>query len=70
MSITDIGTAINQRREALNIRQYDLAELAHVSLNTVYRLERGLGNPSLDVLEKIAQVLGMELLITVKQQHT
>ncbi|MET0461512.1 MAG: helix-turn-helix transcriptional regulator [Chitinophagaceae bacterium] len=70
MSIKDIGTAINQRREALKIRQYDLAELAQVSLNTVYRLERGLGNPSLDVLEKIAEVLGMELLITVKQQHT
>ncbi|PZR23849.1 MAG: transcriptional regulator [Citrobacter freundii] len=70
MSIKEIGNAIKERRNALNIRQPDLAELAQVSLNTVYRLERGMGNPSLDVLQKMADVLGMELLMTVRQQHS
>lgn len=41
--------------------QQKLAELANVSLPTVQKLERGGGNPSLDVLLKLARVLGMTI---------
>ena len=48
-----IGKTIRNRRKELRITQPHLAELAKVSTNTLYKLERGQGNPSLDVLTKI-----------------
>jgi transcriptional regulator with XRE-family HTH domain len=51
----------------LRVTQPHLAELAKVSTNTLYKLERGQGNPSLDVLNKLAEVLGMELTLEVKK---
>lgn len=51
----------------LGITQTHLAELAGVSPNTVYKLERGQINPSLDIMNKILDVLGMELKLEVKQ---
>ena len=62
-----LGESIKNRRKELNITQPHLAELAKVSTNTLYKLERGHGNPSLDVLNKLAEVLGMELILKVKQ---
>lgn len=50
----------------MKITQPHLAELAGVSTNTLHNLERGRGNPSLNVLNKLALVLGMELKLEVK----
>lgn len=61
-----IGQTIKQRRKELGITQPDLAELAGISKNTLYKLERGQGNPSLDILTTLAEVLGMELKLEVK----
>ena len=47
--------------------QYDLAELSAVSLRTIKEVESGKGNPSLITLNKIAQVLGMELQLVVRK---
>ena len=63
----DISTILKERRAALNISQQDLSEMAGVSLATIKDLERGLGNPSLKTLERIATVLGLELTLTRKQ---
>lgn len=62
-----IGEAIKKRRKELKITQPDLAELAKISVNTLYKIERGEGNPTLDVLEKIGDVLGLELKLEIKQ---
>ncbi|MCD4723401.1 MAG: helix-turn-helix domain-containing protein [Bacteroidales bacterium] len=67
MLVSDLGKAIKQRRKELRITQPHLAELAEVSTNTLYKLERGQSNPSLDVLNKIVEVLGMELKLEVKK---
>ncbi|PGH37369.1 MAG: transcriptional regulator [Candidatus Nephrothrix sp. EaCA] len=64
---TTIGQTIKQRRKELGITQPVLAELAGVSKNTLYKLERAQGNPSLDILNKLAEVLGMELKLEVKK---
>jgi y4mF family transcriptional regulator len=64
-----LGEIIRNRRKELRITQPHLAELAKVSTNTLYKLERGQGNPSLDVLNKLAEVLGMELTLEVKKKH-
>ncbi len=66
MLVKDLGETIRSRRKELNITQPHLAEIAKVSTNTLYKLERGQGNPSLEVLNKIAEVLGMELILEVK----
>jgi y4mF family transcriptional regulator len=65
-----IGKTIRQRRKELGITQPDLAELASVSKNTLYKLERGQSNPSLNVLNKFAEVLGMELKLEVKKNKS
>lgn len=57
------------RRKSLKIRQPDLAELANISVNTLYKIERGTANPTLDILDRIAGILGMELKITIKKTH-
>ena len=69
MLVTSIGAAIRNRRKELRITQPHLAELAKVSTNTLYKLERGQGNPSLDVLNKLAEILCMELKLEVKNLH-
>jgi transcriptional regulator with XRE-family HTH domain len=63
----DISTILKERRATLNISQQELSEMAGVSLATIKDLERGIGNPSLKTLERIATVLGLELSLTRKQ---
>jgi transcriptional regulator with XRE-family HTH domain len=69
MLVKQLGETIRDRRKELRITQPHLAELAKISTNTLYKLERGQGNPSFDVLNKLTEVLGMELTIEVKKQH-
>jgi y4mF family transcriptional regulator len=69
MLVKTLGETIKNRRKELSITQPHLAELANVSTNTLYKIERGQGNPSLDVLNKLAEVLGMELTLDVKMKH-
>lgn len=61
-----IGKQIKERRKVLRITQSDLAELSGISINTLYKIERGQTNPTLKVLNKIAKVLGMEFKLVVK----
>ena len=63
----NVSTILKERRAALNISQQDLSEMSGVSLATIKDLERGLGNPSLKTLERIAVVLGLEISITRKR---
>lgn len=69
MLVSSIGETIKKRRKQLGITQPHLAELANVNINNLYKLESGIGNPSLDVLNKLAEVLGMELKIEVKKNN-
>ncbi|OFX16694.1 MAG: transcriptional regulator [Bacteroidetes bacterium GWA2_31_9] len=68
MLVNTIGVSIKNRRKELGITQPHLAELADVSTNTLYKIERGQGNPSLDVITKLAEVLGMEFKLEVKMK--
>jgi y4mF family transcriptional regulator len=68
MLVEAIGEGIRSRRKELRITQPHLAELADISTNTLYKLERGQGNPSLEVLNKLAEVLGLELKLEVKSK--
>lgn len=67
MLVITIGKTIKQRRNALKITQPDLAGLAKISVNTLYKIERGEANPTIVVLEKLADVLGLELKLETKK---
>ena len=63
----DIGKAIKERRALLGISQQDLSDYSGVGISTVKDLERGVGNPSIDTLKKILDVVGLEMILQVKQ---
>ena len=68
MLAKDLGQTIRNRRKELDITQPHLAELAQVSINTLYKLEKGQGNPSIEVINKLTEVLGMEFTLQVKKK--
>ena len=57
---------IKQRREELGITQQYLAEVASIGLQTLKTIESGKGNPTLSSLNKLADVLGLEIKIQVR----
>ena len=61
---------IKERREMLKITQEALSDLAGVGLRTLKQLESGKANPSFNTLQKIADVLGMELILQVKKPNS
>ena len=56
--------AIHEAREKLNITQAELARRTGIDQGDISKLERGTRNPSLKLLKRLAQGLGMELRIT------
>lgn len=66
MHLQELIQTIKDRRDVLGITQADLAELAGISLRTLTKLEAGKGNPTMETLMKIADVLGLELRLEVK----
>ena len=66
-TLMDIGTVIKERRAILGISQQDLSDYSGVGISTVKDLERGVANPSLQTLRKILDVVGMEMVLQVKQ---
>ena len=67
MLLLELGKNIKERRKTLRITQPHLAEMAEISVNTLYKIERGTANPTVKVLNKIANVLGMEIKLEVKK---
>ena len=66
MHYTDLITAIKERREALQVTQETLAELSGVGLRTLKQFESGKGNPTLLTIQRIVDVLGMEVGLKLK----
>lgn len=63
----DLLRALKERREVLGVTQGHLAELAGVGLRTLKEIESGKGNPTFETLNKLAEVLGMELKLELKK---
>lgn len=62
----DIGKLIKAKRKEIAISQEELAFQADIDRTYVSQLERGIGNPSLHILYKVAKALQlpMETLFT------
>ena len=60
---------IKERRAILGLTQQDLADYTGLSVRFIKSVEAGKGNPSIGSLDKIAQVLGLEIVIRVKENN-
>ena len=63
----EIAKEMITRRDILGITQEQLADLSQVGMKTIYKLEQGIGNPSINTVEKVLDVLGLELTIKLKK---
>lgn len=61
-----LGDTIKERRKLLKISQRTLAELSGVGINTLTKIERNEGNPTIEVLWKILDTLGLTIQIGIK----
>ncbi|MDR6782736.1 transcriptional regulator with XRE-family HTH domain [Pedobacter africanus] len=68
--LNSISESIKRRRKELKLSQTYVADIAGINLNTISRIERGEANPTVEVLEKIADVLGLVLKLEVKGLNT
>lgn len=66
MHYKEVIQSIKERREVMKVTQEALAELSGVGLRTLKQFESGKGNPTLHTLQKLADVLGMEVCVQVK----
>lgn len=67
MKIKELGAEIRKRRDSLKLKQEDLAEMSGTTSRTLHEIEAGKGNPSLKTMNKIIDVLGLELVLQIKQ---
>lgn len=66
VNMKTLGEQIKARRTVLKIRQQELADLAGVSINTVVAIERGTGNPRIETLVSVCDVLGLQIVTKLK----
>lgn len=63
----ELGNILRNRRQTLRTTQQTLAEMSGVSVRMIKAIEGGYANPSIATLEKILNVLGLQLVIADKQ---
>ena len=66
MHFEELIKTIKTRRQMLQVTQEALAELSGVGLRTLKQFESGKGNPTLLTVQKLADVLGMEVCLQLK----
>jgi transcriptional regulator with XRE-family HTH domain len=69
MTNDEIIKTIKERKDILIINQAYLAELSEVGLATLKRFEHGKGNITLNNLQKIADILGLEIKLEIKKPN-
>lgn len=57
----EIGTVIRNKRLELNLRMDDVAKKAGVSRSTLWSIENGNGNYSIDILLKLLNILNISI---------
>jgi transcriptional regulator with XRE-family HTH domain len=63
---SEIGLKVKERRKELELEQVDLCEMSEIGSTTLSKLEQGKGNITLDSLEKLIAVLGLECSLGIK----
>ena len=63
----NLSQIIKDRRLLLGLTQQDLADYTELSLRIIKSIEAGNGNPTVSTLNKIAEILGLEIIMQVKE---
>ena len=66
MNFQELIQNVKKRRKVLNVNQEEVALLSGIGLRTLKHFESGKGNITLKNLQKILEVLGLELNLTIK----
>ncbi|MFA5329674.1 MAG: helix-turn-helix transcriptional regulator [Prolixibacteraceae bacterium] len=66
MTNEEIIKTVKDRKEILAINQENLAELSEVGIATLKRFESGKGNITLKNLQKVVDILGLEIRLELK----
>ena len=67
MKAMEVGLLIRKRLMSLRIDQRTLSEIARISVHTLSNIEAGKSNPTVAILERLLNALGMELRIKIKE---
>lgn len=68
MEIKELGELIKHRRNVLGLTVRGLSELVGVSKTTISEIERGLRNPTFEVLQNIFKYLNLEMTVEIKKR--
>lgn len=68
MKIEKLGDLLRSRRLELRIDQRTLAEMTGVATHTISNIERGQGNPTLKVMIRLLDVLGLEISLGPRKE--
>jgi transcriptional regulator with XRE-family HTH domain len=63
----NIIETLKKRRISLSVNQETLALLSDVGLRTLKQIDSGKGNPTLETIQKLADVLGLQLKLEIKK---
>jgi len=69
MKISELGLFIARRRKSLKVKQRELAVLCGVSEHALCNLEHGVGNPTMNLVNSVADALGLEFKLGVKDME-
>lgn len=69
MATQKIGEQVQKQRKLLKITQKDLAEISGVSLRTIKSLENGDANPTVEILGRVLEPLGLTLVTAERIKH-
>ena len=64
-----VGYKLTSARNEANITQKELAERTHIYQADISKIERGLANPSIKTLQRLAEGMGMKLQIEFIPQN-
>ena len=68
MEIEELGKLIKHRRKVLGLTIRDLADLTGMSKTTISQIERGVKNPTFEVLQNIFEYLNLEVKVEVRNR--
>ena len=66
MDKKQIASLIKQRRKQLQITQQDLANLSSISTRKISDIETSNGATTIDTLNKVCDILGLEIVVKIK----
>ncbi|MDY3205052.1 MAG: helix-turn-helix transcriptional regulator [Arcobacter sp.] len=64
-TVNKIGKIIKKRRKELNLELKDLQDYSGINYASISDIENGKANPTIKTLEKLLDVLGMQINIEV-----